>query len=245
MFNDISHNFRWNPKDASIAKKLLSLEKTPLAIEYFAKNCEKLTDYGYWFLLSTLWVSYSGWSDLELWKRLFSANRPRKKTSIMKPSELKAYEHLPWFVTAYRSHRKNETDWIAYTLDKNIAIRFAKERGVKSIKEYRIKKKDIIALFLRRGEQEIIVLDKEKVEFVREHILIDITIAPWKPKDKGHICLPLKKNIPDGRKDWKITECPICGRECWESDLARKAKSYGNMIGVCTECALKVDDINA
>lgn len=267
MNKDISPNFKWNPIDASIAKKLLSLEKTPLAVEYFSKKCDKLTDYGYWFLLSTLWVSYSGWLDLSVWKKLFAADRPKKKKSIMKPSEIKAYEHLPWFVTAYRAHREDETDWIAYTLDKDTAIRFAKERGVNSIEEYKVKKKDITALFLRRGEQEIIVLDKNKVEPVRTHIILNpgftgelgkvkingkkaddniknITMTPWEPEDKGYICLPLKSNIEKGHEDWKITECPVCGRECWESDLARKAKSYGNMIGVCTECALKAGSNN-
>lgn len=67
----------------------------------------------------------------------------------------------------------------------------------------------------------------------------EITIEPWKPQDKGHICLPLKRNIPEGHKDWKMVKCPICNSECWESDLARQVIGHGNMIGVCTECAIK------
>lgn len=64
-------------------------------------------------------------------------------------------------------------------------------------------------------------------------------VKPWKPEDKGHICLPLKKNIPTGHSDWKLVKCPICGEECWESDLARQVLKHGNMTGVCTLCALK------
>ena len=165
---DVSPNFRFNYYDSKVAKKLIELEATPQAIEYFSKVCNELTDYSYWFLLSTLWVSYTGFSDLNLWKRLFSSDRPKQKKSIMKPTEVKSYDQLPWFIKAYRVHRPNETDWIAYTLNVHTALRFAKERGVKSISEYKIKKRDVTALFKRRGESEIILLDKEKAEFIRE-----------------------------------------------------------------------------
>lgn len=169
--NDISNEFKWNPCDAIIGKKLVELEETPEAIKYFADRCNELTDYAYWFFLSTLWVSYSGFSDLELWKKLFSSNRAKRKKSIMKPSELNAFENLPWFVTVYRAHRLGEKDCIAYTLNKDIAYRFAMEREVNLIKEYKVKKKDITALFLRREENEVIVLNKENLIFVKKHIL--------------------------------------------------------------------------
>lgn len=167
--NDISTQFKWNPYDAIVGRKLVELEETPEAINYFAERCNELTDYAYWFFLSTCWVSYSGFSDLELWKKLFSSDRPKKKKSIMKPSELKVLENLPWFVTVYRAHRPGEKDCIAYTLNKDIAFKFAREREVNLIKEYKVKKKDITALFLRREEDEVIILDKEKVSFIKEH----------------------------------------------------------------------------
>lgn len=181
--NDISPVFKWNPYDAIIARKLVELDKTPEAINYFAENNEGLTDYSYWFLLSNCWISYTGFSDLDLWKKLFSSDRPQRKKSIMKPSELGVFERLPWFVSVYRAHRPKENDWIAYTLNKDIAIRFARERGVNTVKEYRVKKKDITALFLRRGEDEVIILDKEKVEFIAEYSLI-ITKTEKSPRMK-------------------------------------------------------------
>ncbi|MEC2555116.1 hypothetical protein P9W85_28065, partial [Bacillus tropicus] len=70
------------------------------------------------------------------------------------------------FITVYRAHRINEKDWIAYTLDPLIAARFANEREVNTIAEYKVKKRDVFALFLRRGEQEVIVLDKKNIQFV-------------------------------------------------------------------------------
>lgn len=241
MYN-ISNNFKWTASDYMILQELLKYEGTPEAIKCFSEKCKDLTNYGYWFFLSTLWVSYSGYSDLNLWKNLFSSDRPGRKKSIMKPSEVKAYDQLPWFVTAYRAHRKNETDWISYTLNKEIALRFAKERKVTSIKEYKIKKRDILALFLRRNEEEIIVLDNNKAEFVREHMYVgrSISISPWEKSDTGYICLPLKENIPHPQdKNWRLVKCPICGRECWESMYARKLLKGSNVKAACTLCSLK------
>lgn len=169
--NDISPNFKFNYADAHIAKELLKREETPEAIKYFSEHCNVLTNYSYWFLLSTLWVSYTGYSDIELWKKLFSSDRSQRLKSIMKPSELREYEYLPYKVIAYRAKRPNETQWIAYTLDLEIAKRFAKERCVKEIHTYEIKKKDILALFLRRGEKEIIVLDENKPKFIGKEYL--------------------------------------------------------------------------
>ncbi len=178
--NDISSKFKWNPYDAAVAKRLVKLEQTPEAIKYFAEKSEGLTDYAYWFMLSSCWVSYSGSFNIELWKKLFSSDRAKKRKSIMKPSELEALDHLPWFVTVYRAHRPNEDDWIAYTLNKDIAFRFARERGVNTINEYQVKKKNITALFIRRGEEEVIILDKEKIKYIRDHIEVkeNVVLTP-------------------------------------------------------------------
>ncbi|WP_197080912.1 hypothetical protein [Gordoniibacillus kamchatkensis] len=80
----------------------------------------------------------------------------------MKPSELTEFHKLPEVIIAYRAHRPCETDWISYTLDRNIAERFALERKVDHIAQYQLRKRDVLALFLRRGEQEIIMLDPKK-----------------------------------------------------------------------------------
>lgn len=174
ILNDVSPLFRWNPYDSMVAKNILKYEGTPEAIKYFSKVCDKLSNYSYWFLLSTLWVSYTGYSDLELWKKLLSSSRGQKKRSIMKPSEVAVYNNLPYFVKIYRAHRPNEKDWIAYTLKFDIAIRFALERHVEDISEYLVKKKDVAAVFMRRGEHEIIVLDKDSPTFIKKHKLCSL-----------------------------------------------------------------------
>lgn len=73
--------------------QLLFQKEKPMAIAKFRECCNELSDYAYWFMLSTLWVSYSGFSDLELCKELFSRNRPNKSISLMKPDELAALKN--------------------------------------------------------------------------------------------------------------------------------------------------------
>lgn len=172
---DISLNFKWNDNDFKIAQKILEFGETSEVIKFFAANCDELTDHSYWFLLSMLWVSHTDLSDLKLWKKLFKSNRPKRKISIMSLSEVRSFNYLPCVIPIYRVHKENEKDWISYTLDKNIAFMFAKERGIDNIKEYKVNKKDVLAIFLRHGKYEAIVIDKEKVNFIRE-----INIGEWK-----------------------------------------------------------------
>lgn len=167
--SDVSKYFTWNLADDTVAGQLIAREGMPEAITYFAEHCGSLTDYGYWFMLGTLWVTYTGFSDLRLWKELFSAERRHREACIMKPSELRLYKMLPYYVTAYRAHRAGETDWISYTLDLDKAKQFANCRDVHEVKEYRIRKRDVLAYFTRRGENELLVLDKEKPEYIATH----------------------------------------------------------------------------
>jgi len=164
---DISSDFKSSfSYDAKVGKKILKYEGTSEAIFYFNKVKNKLSDYAYWYFLSTLWVSFSGNTNINLWIKLFSSKRPRRETSIMKPSELIKYEQLPDIIEAYRAHRENETNWISYTINPFTAAKFAIHRKSNEIKKYNIKKRDIIALFLRRNEYEIICLDKNKAQYI-------------------------------------------------------------------------------
>lgn len=164
--HDISPRFIPMQEDSRVYLEALRYERTPEAVIHFSENCSQLTDYGYWFLLSTLWVSYTGWSELELWKRLFKARRQGRMECLMKPKEMEFYRLLPQQVLCYRAHRPGERDWISYTLDLDIARRFAKEREVATLSAYQILRRDLLALFLRRGEYEVLCLDRKKARLV-------------------------------------------------------------------------------
>ena len=59
------------------------------------------------------------------------------------------------------------------------------------------------------------------------------------PKDLGgYICMPLKANIPEGRKDWTLTTCPECGAACWRRPQQDDLEKTG-CISLCTICALR------
>lgn len=162
--HDVSPNYKGSTdQERSALSLILSMEGTGMAILFFNKLKHVFDDYGYWFILSTLWVSYSGWSDLVLWRQLFSSKRRFRETSIMKPSEYKKFRKLPAELIVYRAHRLGETDWISYTTDERLAKRWAMQRGG-YVARYKIKKKDCLALFLRRGENEILMLDPKKAK---------------------------------------------------------------------------------
>lgn len=68
-----------------------------------------------------------------------------------------------------------------------------------------------------------------------------VSVTPHKVGDGGVLALPLRSNVPEpARDDWKLTTCPICGAECWESDIAREAMAAEpKLSAACTACALK------
>lgn len=173
---DISPDWKGSTRrERRIITGLVKYQGTPQAIARFAEDCRELSDYWYWFTLGTLWVNYSGHSDLTMWKRLFSAPRPNRATSLMKPSEMRSFDALPERFEAYRAHRTGEQDWIAYTVDRQVAARFADERGVEFVMAYAIAKRDVLALFTRRGEAEILVLNRHLPQRLGA---IDILIWP-------------------------------------------------------------------
>lgn len=166
---DISPLFRPYLYDVSIAQELMQLDGTPQAIRLFANKCHGLSDYAYWFYLGTCWVTYTGWSELELWKQLFHSQRTNRDACLMKPTELRYFKTLPKVVHCYRVHRPDERDWISYTLDYDTAKTYAARRGATQIHEYRIPRKRLLCLFLRRHEYEVLCLDKHHAKAVKAH----------------------------------------------------------------------------
>ena len=67
-----------------------------------------------------------------------------------------------------------------------------------------------------------------------------IEIKPRTLNDKGgYLCMPLKRNVPEGHKGWKLVKCPQCEAECWKRPLLKELKNTGITM-LCTECALKI-----
>lgn len=89
-------------------------------------------------------------------------------TIMMDDSELMGYERLPDKFKVYRGVKKNQDHKaLSWTLNKDVAkwfsLRFSDE-GV--VYKAEIKKEDVFAVFLNRGEQEI-VLNYKKLQNIR------------------------------------------------------------------------------
>lgn len=54
-------------------------------------------------------------------------------------------------------------------------------------------------------------------------------------------CMPCIDNVPvPGSKTWTKTICPVCEKECWETDTYKWAKQVGIIKrSACTECAIQ------
>ena len=70
---------------------------------------------------------------------------------------------------------------------------------------------------------------------------MQIIITPRQPGDGVILALPMEQNIPNpDRADWKLVSCPVCGRGCWETELARRVMAMEpDLKAACTECALR------
>lgn len=163
---NVSTAFKYSESDAKLISAFMHTEPRN-QMEFFRNIAEQLSDYAYWFLLSTMWVNESNVAPISVWKELFSSKRSNRSVSVMKPDELTAFKRLPSKLKVYRVHSEAAPDWISYTLDSKTAIQFSGIKDVREFTEYRVKKYDCLGLFLRRGEAEIVCLDKELAKPMR------------------------------------------------------------------------------
>lgn len=69
---------------------------------------------------------------------------------------------------------------------------------------------------------------------------MQISITPRKLSDRGGVVMmPLLRNVPEGREDWKITTCPKCGAKCWKDPLTDFIVEHQGATAMCTFCALR------
>lgn len=66
-------------------------------------------------------------------------------------------------------------------------------------------------------------------------------LVPHEVGDGGLLLMPTRAHIPDPqRDDWKPATCPICGAECWETEIHRQVlAAEPGLRAVCTDCGLR------
>ena len=134
-------------------EQFFNLEK--YGLKYFREIKEILSDDDYWTILRALWIDKGECTNE--WKDLLFCKRKRRH-KIMKSSDRQFLNKLPKIVTAYRvsfnSNSENKWNW---TLSKEFAERYAKNKPNSFIEERQIEKKQIFAYFNSRKEDEILV----------------------------------------------------------------------------------------
>lgn len=92
---------------------------------------------------------------------------------------------------------------------------------------------------IRTSACKAAALQALKIKRRERKIHMKFKIMPRNQGERGGIaCLPLVKNVPKPKNNWKKITCPACGEECWETELAHKIISTGTKVA-CTMCALK------
>ncbi|MBT0119324.1 hypothetical protein J4H67_20785 [Vibrio alginolyticus] len=120
-------------------------------------------DSTYWNVLGSLWKDIGEVQQQSLWLPLFRSSR-RSRHKIMTSSERKEFARLPETVTAYRAiNGESEISTaISWTLSPEIAQRVFSHNGKRQVVKRQFNKKQILAYFSRRNEQEIIVIPNFK-----------------------------------------------------------------------------------
>ena len=137
------------------------IHERPYRLEAFCEIEFKVYDREYWGLLHDIWLdSENIWQYLPYWERFLRSGRPEKEY-FMDAEDKKFYKSLPKELTIWRGHQKHNKDGLSYTLSKEkaewFAGRFKKEEA--KVKELQIKKSQIFACIVGRGESEVIILE--------------------------------------------------------------------------------------
>lgn len=68
-----------------------------------------------------------------------------------------------------------------------------------------------------------------------------LRMEPRKITDRGGwLCMPLVKNVPEGKEGWEKVHCSVCGELCWKRPEDAGVIYHSKLDGACcTLCALK------
>ena len=176
QLHNISADFERNERDSRLLKKLLRLDSPQRMLKEFDLIKSKLSDYCFWYMLGTLYIADTTNTDIRIWKKLFNSDRPRKATSLMKPDEYAAFLKLPDEIIVYRAANDGESQGLSYSLSLDVAKNMAILKNASHIKAYKVHKRYITALFLRRKESEVLVAEPDKLEELESSLVFIVDV---------------------------------------------------------------------
>jgi hypothetical protein len=162
-------NAQYAQKERSLGKALVDenwnqyvwLHERPYRLWAFGQIKGLMSDRDYWEILGAVWIdSENIWQNKQEWLLALSSPRKEKKY-LMNPTDRKALRELPDELRVYRGidKDKGDPDGFSWTLSRAKAEWFADrywKNGI--VLEQVVKKKDVTAHFLGRGEQEVVLI---------------------------------------------------------------------------------------
>lgn len=139
------------------------LHERPYRASAFFNVANRMDDETYWSLLKHIWIdSENIWQNQELWLDLLTSNRSGFFKFFMSEEENSVYDSLPEKVTVYRGYnakRPSSANGLSYTLNPDVAKKFAKRfTSSPAVKTRTIHKSQITAYINDRNEEEVIII---------------------------------------------------------------------------------------
>ena len=129
------------------------------AKDIFFKKAKLLSNPHYWEILRTVWVAAGRTDNANEFMPFFRSSRPCKGW-FMTPEDSQTLEEMDWPITVYRAYDEEPDPGISWTTDKEWCEDYARVAGRK-IKQRTVERSQVFAYISRRGESEIIILDRE------------------------------------------------------------------------------------
>jgi len=136
-------------------------------IKVFIAHCDTFTDEEYWRELGCAYILQNYKKiPYKVYYELFSSKRFNRE-KLMSEEEIELFKKLPNEIIIYRGGSKTELKTkkygVSWTLDRKIAENFANVKAIRDKKEMvviekTISKKEAVAYFISRNEEEIIYL---------------------------------------------------------------------------------------
>ncbi len=177
------------------------LHERPHRVEAFAKIAQELPDEEYWQLLGGVWVDTEWPSDREFtWCRLLTSERPGRE-GLMDDDERARHGALPDPVPVYRGYVHDDefdgSEGMSWTLSEDraswFAQRFAFDGDEPLVARGQVDKADVIAVFLGRQEDEVLVLP--------EHV-DGVEIRRLEDRDRAMLAPEAAARLPSWRPTW-------------------------------------------
>ena len=140
------------------------MHATAYQMDAFEKHSPKLDDATYWKTLARVWERQVNVREKKARTlRFFTAPRGERQ-ALMTKGERHTLDCLPETFPVYRGFTLNRLRGVSWTLSKKTARKFAKshgqydeDRGLPRMAEAKAHKKDVLAYFHGRGQDEIVI----------------------------------------------------------------------------------------